>query len=343
MFDKKINRREFLKVVIASAAAAGLSHFRFLNFGGVLPVQARECENGEEPDDCVPGGSTDWCIPASSGGGDADICALGDPMNPDMCPDDSPGGHADICDPALQPPEPDECWPEMNEPDTCAPTATPKDPDICLGDTTGDGDVCIVEQDPDVCILGPETGGGEPDVCLPGALEADVCVPLPPYPDPDICLQPPDSDMCGAAGIPDVCGEGPFVTPPDTCEIPNPDSCEPAQPLPGSEDKCEPATGELDTCEPSYGEPDRCEPLAGESDTCIGDAGGDADRCDPLNGEADTCSPPYDPDECDPFVGDPDEPNRVSLNMVAAKSSPQPMLGAIAALGVAALLRPRKQ
>ena len=40
MKRKTLSRREFLKAVVAGAAAGGLSHFRVLNFGGTGVVLA---------------------------------------------------------------------------------------------------------------------------------------------------------------------------------------------------------------------------------------------------------------------------------------------------------------
>lgn len=337
MVMKPMSRRDFLKWLAAGAAAAGLSHFGVLNFGGVVPVSARECEvPGEDPDVCnTVAVNTDWCIPASYGGGDPDVCEPGSELNPDMCPDDSPGGDADICSPAVA--ELDECWPETNEPDLCI-TTEPSDPDVCIGDTTGDGDLCVPESDPDVCIGDPSTAG-DPDICAPTVFEPDVCTPG----EPDLCTgRPFDSDQCGhIPGAQDICGEGPMA--PDTCTLQlngNPDSCEPGA-IPPEADVCEPATAEPDTCEPSVGEADRCEPepTVRDPDICVGDTGGDQDVCLPPS-EAESCTPTFgDPDECDP-PGDPgDAPNRVSLNALeGGTSSLLTALGgaaAVVALGAA--------
>jgi hypothetical protein len=47
MAKKEIGRREFLKIALGSAAAAGLSHFRFVNLGGAGPALAIDV-----PDSC---------------------------------------------------------------------------------------------------------------------------------------------------------------------------------------------------------------------------------------------------------------------------------------------------
>ena len=44
---KEIGRREFLRLLAGTAAAAGLSHFRFVNLGGAGPAWAQI-----DPDEC---------------------------------------------------------------------------------------------------------------------------------------------------------------------------------------------------------------------------------------------------------------------------------------------------
>ena len=302
MLNKKLDRREFLKVVVAGAAAAGLSHFRFLNMGGADVVLARECEPGEDPDTCTPG-NTDWCIPASMDGGDPDVCAPTDD-NPDMCPDDSPGGDGDTCLPGI---DPDYCNPNampVAEPDMCNPDTN--DPDICLGDMPpGDRDVCDPAQnEADVCI-GDEEGNG------------DLCT----APDPDVCEVPYNTDTC-------------LVTGTDTCAPPvDPDICEPELAgVPGAEDSCIPDLQDPDVCNPAASEADVCNPAANEADVCIGDTGGDGDQCVPDDGIADICSPTYDPDLCvTPGIFPPDAPNTVTFNTLKGGIS-----STISTLGIAA-------
>ncbi len=191
MFDKKINRREFLKIVVASAAAAGLSHFRFLNFGGALPVLADECESGQNPDTCNPSiGEFDICPDPPPG--DGDLCAPVD-------------GSLDECVPAMG--EADECNWGKNDPDEC--------PD---GSNTDDG---CVTPNPDVC----DQGFGAPDICDPGNDDPDVCsIGLPPD-DPDECIRPDVPDTCDPAGPPpldpDICTPDGM---PDICAIPGQDN-----------------------------------------------------------------------------------------------------------------------
>jgi hypothetical protein len=254
MPEDRLKRREFLKVTIAAAAAAGLSHFRILNLGGTGVALAAVCERGEDPDQC-DANSIDWCNPGGSGEGAEDICGPDpSPGGTDMCPDDSPGGDGDFCDPQLQ--EPDVCAPTVDppEPDVCNPGYL--DPDVCIEDTTGDGDLCAPgSPDPDVCAawpLAPDNGGDECappdpeplDICDIGGAP-DVCEPaaVPPHPaEPDSCLATPGA----AVGelFPDVC-------------IADSD---------GDRDVCpDPSTFPADVCSPTY-DPDICDPAVEPAD-----------------------------------------------------------------------------
>ncbi len=170
--EKKLGRREFLKMAIASAAAAGLSHFQFLNFGGAELARAQ--------DDCnPPGGVPDTCVPENQ---DPDMCWGPQFEDEDVCraPQDP-----DECDPLGQP-QVDTCL-EV-EPDACNP---PQDPDRCLPDL--DQDMCLPPDDPDQCW--PDYGDQDSDeVCAPPNLP-DICEGNPPTFDPDMCQgpsQPPD-------------------------------------------------------------------------------------------------------------------------------------------------------
>ncbi len=200
MSDKKMNRREFLKVVIASAAAAGLSHFRFLNFGGAQTVLADNvgCDIGI-PDFCDPGepGNYDTCPdPVSTSGSDVcippnepDLCDLG--IDPDICDPVNPP--PDICDPAAG--APDQCEVPPGGPDTCMKAAD--DPDICPDGgaaSGGDGDICTL------------TGQPNPDECIPSVGESDKCSP---ETGPDFCRVGGVvvHDTCGGELDPDICYE----------------------------------------------------------------------------------------------------------------------------------------
>jgi hypothetical protein len=132
MVEKRFGRREFLKITIATAAAAGLSHFRILNIGGVDVAFAGLCDNGRE---------------------DPDVCSE---TSPDEC---NPPEDPDYCDISLQQ-DSDQCG-EPGVPDTCDPT--PGDPDICRA--PGNVDICEPQQT-DLCT-GPVGGNQEPDICDP--------------------------------------------------------------------------------------------------------------------------------------------------------------------------------
>jgi len=99
--------------------------------------------------------------------------------------------------------------------------------------------------------------------------------------------------------------------------------------------------------------PDECIPAVNEPDLCSTDTGTDFCR-NPGSGivEPDNCDPDPDicyeggqnvVDICDPDNGDPDtDPNVLQLTNFNARSD-MTTLGAFAALGAAALLRPRKE
>jgi hypothetical protein len=209
MDEKKLNRREFLKAALAAAAAVGLSHFRFLNLGGVNPVLADVCDS-----------LADYCNPME----DLDICPDLNPNSADVCipemaePDECMTGQdPDICAPMetepdiCAPPEiPDICEVPPAEPDTCVPQGNP---DICPdgGPPSGDGDICNEtgpQADPDECIpaVGESDGctvSAEPDFCRdPGSGEVahDICDPD--HGDPDICMEEGRNveDVCDPVG-----------------------------------------------------------------------------------------------------------------------------------------------
>jgi hypothetical protein len=213
MLNRKMDRREFLKVVVASAAAAGLSHFRFLNIGGTLPVSAQ--------DDCAPSsGMSDICEPLE-GNADTcpeppelvigqDLCVPNEPNDPaDACfhvlpsgtePDycNIPRDETDVCDTHTTP-NTDNCNPETGEGDLCEWTGEAYEVDVCDATST---DVChpgAGSQNPDVCPDGPL---GDGDICMPEIGETDVCYAQGGGPDlcmpemaPDICNPPTDPDQ----------------------------------------------------------------------------------------------------------------------------------------------------
>jgi hypothetical protein len=92
MAKKEIGRREFLRLLAGTAAAAGLSHFRFLNAGGGGLASANDCTEA----------NPDYCYYQS---GDQDSC-LGPPAHPDACN-------------SAEPYEPDECRPDVGDADEC--------------------------------------------------------------------------------------------------------------------------------------------------------------------------------------------------------------------------------
>lgn len=132
MADEKLGRRDFLKLTVATVAAQGLSHFRFLNFSGIGAVSAHDadssspqsptctgddvCDPSGAQDTCDLPGQTDFCVPPQ----DVDSCL---PVDPDVC--GMPTGSPDVCDPLG---DADECSPPVFPEDVCMP---PEDPDIC--------------------------------------------------------------------------------------------------------------------------------------------------------------------------------------------------------------------
>jgi hypothetical protein len=202
MKKKTLSRREFLKAVVAGAAAGGLSHFRVLNFGGASVVLA--------DDDCTDPGGTD-----------PDICDP--PENPDTC---DPPEEADNC---TSDPE-DFCRPHLEDPDECSIHNTE---DFCIiSEEYSDRDACLTEHgDPDYQC---DPLGGVPDDCLPQDGDPDLCDPPE---EPDECLPPDDVDyFCPEPGS-DLCGDGD----PDLC-IPwsgDPDVCDPGS---GEADEPTPVT-----------------------------------------------------------------------------------------------------
>jgi hypothetical protein len=224
MSVKPLDRREFLKLALASAAAAGLSHFRILNVGGPGVAYAGQC--GAEPQDvCNPPSAPDDCtVPTTDpdeckllGGFDEDMCS-GQPGDPDLAC--NPPTAADACNP---PGDLDLCDTLVNEPDTCLP---PDDLDSC---TPGDSD------DPDEC--NPPTGnldyacdpvGG--DICDPPAGDPDWCDPWVGW--VDECTAPGDTDY--------QCSDP--LSEPDFCTAGDPDLCEPAF----EPDECQPEPDDMD-------------------------------------------------------------------------------------------------
>jgi hypothetical protein len=211
MFSKKMNRREFLKIVVASATATGLSHFRFLNFGGVVPTLAMDdcaptsgvedlCEPLEnnadtcpEPPEFVIG--QDLCIPNETDPADACFHVLPGGTERDYC--NIPQDKTDVCDTHTTPG--DACDPYTGEGDLCEWTGEAYEVDVC--DETS-ADVCHPgegSKNPDLC---PEPAGGDGDICLPEIGEVDVCSAQSGAPDlcvpemaPDVCNPPTDPDQ----------------------------------------------------------------------------------------------------------------------------------------------------
>ena len=226
MSDRELDRREFLKLALATAAAAGLSHFRILNAGGPGVAHAGLCGGPPprvpdycdptipDPDECVPPTDPDECKPAfgdldeCTAPGDADYaCAVADncvpPDDPDLC-STVPPAHPDVCAPPddldscvpQEPADPDECNPPAGNldyactpGDVCDPVAG--DPDWC-DPWWGHPDECMAPGDTDYqCnIAGGDTCGvGDPDLCEP-AYEPDECLP-----------EPDDADLPTAVGV----------------------------------------------------------------------------------------------------------------------------------------------
>ena len=244
MADKKLGRRGFLKLTAAAAAAAGLSHFEFLNASGPNVAFARQCEPGDlGSSDTCDQTSVDHCIPQSADGGDPDLCSPDPGLLPaDMCPDDSPQGDGDNCDPGQ---EADVCVPGA-DPDQCAPAED--DPDVCVGDTgTGsDGDQCTTPPD-----------------------DADICeMPGTDPPDNMQCSSGPVQDLCQSVDM-DICHSSEGVSE-------SQDACDPLN----DPDACEPDAGEADKCFPGF-DPDVCPDNGGDADICEPDTTGELDVCSP--------------------------------------------------------------
>jgi hypothetical protein len=243
MPQKELGRREFLKLAIAAAGAAGLSHFRVLNIGGADVAYARLCETGDlnDPDTC-DATSVDWCIPLPDG--DPDLCSPDPgPQPSDMCPDNSPAGDGDRCQPAEG--EPDACAPWVTTfptPDTCDPTYN--DPDVCHSTPQwGDHDVC-------------DPSAGEPDAC--GSEDpVDTCNPGGVPPDPDECEDGQKGDSCAPADNPDICPDGAGGDDDQCVPAEDPDIC--PEPFGGVGDTCDPTAGDPDVCSPTH-TPDVCDP-----------------------------------------------------------------------------------
>ena len=183
MEDKRLGRREFLKLAIASAAATGLTHFQFLNIAAQEAIPQEICD----ADECVPGQVPDICQPQP--GGSVDVCAPNAvPTEPDLCYIAAGVTYPDMCDPGVG--DVDVCSPAVSPPDECVSTG---DQDFCDGgqDST---DICAAGQDLQDTCPDPGAQGSEGDACLIG------------YPDPDWCHDgQPDNDICDpAAGEPDV-------------------------------------------------------------------------------------------------------------------------------------------
>jgi len=205
MSSRKLDRRTFLKLALATAAGAGLSHFRILNVGGPGVAHAGLCGGPPprdpdycapmtpDPDECIPPTDPDECKPAL---GDVDECTAPDDIDYDCAA-------ADTCDPS-------------SDPDICS-TVPPAYPDVCA--PPNDLDSCVPQEpsDPDECT--PSMGDLDyactpTDICSPASGDPDWCDPW--WGHPDECTAPGDTDFqCNIAGD-------------DTCGVANPDLCEPA-------------------------------------------------------------------------------------------------------------------
>ena len=112
MTENKFGRRKFLKLTVAAVTAAGLSHFKFLNFGPADVASNNVCDPAQGlPDICDPLNADPdecWNVPV-----DEDLCSP-DPLNPDVCPEPGGGPAQDFCDPLL---DPDACDPFDQPPD----------------------------------------------------------------------------------------------------------------------------------------------------------------------------------------------------------------------------------
>lgn len=195
MVMKTMSRRDFLKWLAAGAAAAGLSHFGVLNFGGVNPVLADACT--DMADYCNPGEDLDVCPDSQPGSSDVCIPEMGEL-------DECGGSEADTCDLTNVPPDNcnvppgtlDQCEVPPGTPDTC--NTVPDDVDVCPDAPGGDGDACSA------------TLPSEPDECIPAVNEPDQC---PGDAEPDFCRDPGTGqvaqDNCSPSpGDPDICWEG---------------------------------------------------------------------------------------------------------------------------------------
>lgn len=212
MVMKPMSRREFLKLLAAGATAAGLSHFQFLNFGGVNPVLA---------DACAPPGVPDYCNPGE---------------DPDICPDTN-ATSSDVCIPEQE--ELDECLPAQFEADIC--DLADSDPDIC-DESAGDPDVCEVPPGlPDTCKTAPDNvdvcpdgPNGDGDICNETAPQADADECIPAVNEPDGCTKSAEPDFCRNPGTGQV--EHDLCNPPE-----DPDIC-----AGGTPDICDPGAGDPD-------------------------------------------------------------------------------------------------
>lgn len=183
MDKRTINRRDFLKLLGASATAVGLSHFQFLNLG-VRTAFAEVPKCGDaDGDQCDPT-DPDVCIEPS--GAVNDVCGTQDPLGGDICGAGSPdecitGVSADICAEA----------PGENPPDICQPP--PGDPDGCEYLQSGQPetpDTCNPPENVDVCPDGAPGAGGDGDKCGPvsgGVSDPDTCEPWMTQSERDIC------------------------------------------------------------------------------------------------------------------------------------------------------------
>jgi hypothetical protein len=219
MAKKEIGRREFLRLLAGTAAAAGLSHFRFLNVGGA-PSGGDQCgllqsADGycSEEDLCAPTDpdGRDTCWPSVQDG-DPDVCATDEvdvcmpPSDPDECtvagdPDyECATQGADSCGAG----DPDLCWPEHDR-DQCLP---PDDTDDC---SEASPDACGAPGDPDYkCIEGDSCQAQDPDLCAPerNPDECGTVVGDPDYgecddPAEDLCIPDSDPDLCSPQLDPD--------------------------------------------------------------------------------------------------------------------------------------------
>jgi hypothetical protein len=168
--ENKLGRREFLKLTLASAAAAGLSHFQFLNVAA----------SGGSPLDHCDGIASDVCDPQNN---NPDYkCTFGsDECRPDQ-------GDPDLCAPGFG--EPDECIEPLGDPDYRCPGPGQ---DFCEPQA-GDPDLCNPPEEPDEC----EPMGSDPyDECDPYQNDDDMCVNFP----ADECQSLPEPDYPGPTAV----------------------------------------------------------------------------------------------------------------------------------------------